>query len=83
VSQRLPTGAATFLESRELAPSDPYAREAETFPRLDGEQAQRVASFGTVEELAKGTVLFERNDRSVDFFSCWTGSSRSTSRVRR
>lgn len=68
MSHRYRTGAATFLESRDLAPSDPYAREAETFPRLGDEQVQRVAAFGSVEELAKGAVLFERNDRSVDFF---------------
>jgi len=52
----------------DLDPSDPYARAAETFPRLTGEQVERVAGFGTVEAPAKGTVLFERGDRSVDFF---------------
>jgi thioredoxin reductase (NADPH) len=49
-------------------PSDPYAREAETFPRLTDEQVRRVAAFGTVEDLPRGTVLFERDDRGVDFF---------------
>ena len=63
-----PTGAASFLEGSELDPSDPYAREAETFPRLSEEQVARVAAFGTVQSLAKGTVLFERDDRRVDFF---------------
>ena len=51
-----------------LDPSDPYARAAETFPRLSDAQVARVTPFGTVEALAKGTVLFERDDRSVDFF---------------
>jgi thioredoxin reductase (NADPH) len=49
-------------------PADPYARAAETFPRLDDEQVRRVAAFGVVEDLPRGTVLFERDDRSVDFF---------------
>jgi thioredoxin reductase (NADPH) len=48
--------------------SDPYARSAETFPRLTDEQVARVAAFGVVEELPRGTVLFERDDRGVDFF---------------
>ncbi len=49
-------------------PADPYAREAETFPRLTDEQVRRVAAFGVVEDLPRGTVLFERDDRGVDFF---------------
>lgn len=48
--------------------SDPYARSAETFPRLTDEQVRRVAAFGVVEDLPAGTVLFERDDRGVDFF---------------
>ncbi len=53
--------------------SDPYARTAETFPRLTDEQVRRVASFGTVEDLPAGTVLFERDDRGVDFFLVLAG----------
>lgn len=49
-------------------PADPYAREAQTFPRLLHEQLQRAQAFGTVEELPGGTVLFKRGDRTVDFF---------------
>lgn len=62
------SGAAAFLDRPTLSPNDPYAREAETFPRLTEDQVDRVASFGTVESLSTGTVLFERDDRSVDFF---------------
>jgi len=51
-----------------LDPSDPYARSAETFPRLTDDQAARVATFGEVQALPAGTVLFERDDRGVDFF---------------
>jgi thioredoxin reductase (NADPH) len=50
------------------SPSDPYARTAETFPRLTDEQVARVAAFGAVEDVAAGTVLFEIDDRGVDFF---------------
>jgi CRP-like cAMP-binding protein len=49
-------------------PSDPYARVAETFPRLTEDQVKRVAAFGTIEELPAGTTLFEIDDRGVDFF---------------
>ena len=49
-------------------PSDPYARVAETFPRLTEDQVERVAAFGTIEELPAGTTLFEIDDRGVDFF---------------
>ncbi|WP_164020276.1 FAD-dependent oxidoreductase [Pyxidicoccus trucidator] len=52
----------------ELDPSDPYAREAQTFPRLSPEMAERVAAYGTEERLPGGTLLFKRGDRSVDFF---------------
>jgi hypothetical protein len=41
-----PTGAASFLDRSELDPSDPYAREAETFPRLSDEQVARQAPGG-------------------------------------
>jgi thioredoxin reductase (NADPH) len=51
-----------------LGASDPYARAQETFPRLTGDQVARVAAFGVVEALSRGTVLFERDDRGVDFF---------------
>ncbi len=49
-------------------PSDPYLREAQTFPRLTAEQIGRAGTFGTAEDLPAGTVLFRRGDRTVDFF---------------
>jgi len=52
----------------EIDPSDPYVREAQTFPRLSPEMAARAAAFGTEEHLPAGTVVFERGERSVDFF---------------
>jgi len=49
-------------------PSDPYLREAQTFPLLTEEQVARAQAFGTVEDLPAGALLFQRGDRTVDFF---------------
>ena len=57
-----------------LDPSDPYAREAQTFPRLSEEMAGRVAHYGTEERLEAGTQLYTRGDRSVDFFLVLEGA---------
>ena len=58
----------------EVDPSDPYQRERQTFPRLTSEQIGRVRQYGKEQRLPKGTVLFERGDRSVDFFLVIEGS---------
>jgi thioredoxin reductase (NADPH) len=55
-------------------PTDPYEREAQTFPALSDEMIQRVAAFGTEEHLPTGAMLFSRGDRSVDFFDLLDGS---------
>ncbi|MEO8601915.1 MAG: FAD-dependent oxidoreductase [bacterium] len=55
-------------------PADPYERPAQTFPRLTDEQIERAGEFGVVQALLKGTVLFDRGDRSVDFFLVLEGS---------
>ncbi len=55
-------------------PTDPYNREAQIFPRLSPEMAARIAAFGKEELLAKGTPVFERGDRSVDFFLVLEGN---------
>jgi thioredoxin reductase (NADPH) len=57
-----------------LNPSDPYERRAQTFPQLTDEQVERAAEFGAVQALPKGTVLFDRGDRTVDFFIVVEGS---------
>ncbi len=49
-------------------PADPYERQAQTFPTLGAQQIERAKAFGCVQELPKGTVLFERGQRTVDFF---------------
>ena len=64
----------TTSPSVELDPSDPYAREAQTFPRLSPEMAKRIAAYGTEEELPKGRLVFERGERSVDFFLVLAGN---------
>ena len=56
------------LPESTLDPSDPDAREAQTFPRLSAEMMGRIAEYGAEETLPAGTVLFERGQRSVDFF---------------
>jgi thioredoxin reductase (NADPH) len=64
-----------FLTSAgDIDPTDPYAREAQTFPRVSPEMARRIATYGTEERLPQGTVLFSRGERSVDFFMVLEGS---------
>ena len=58
----------------EIDPTDPYAREAQTFPRLSVDAANRVANYGVEQGLRKGTLLFERGQRSVDFFLVLDGN---------
>ncbi|CAN5721723.1 FAD-dependent oxidoreductase [soil metagenome] len=65
----------------ELDVSDPYAREAQTFPVLSEEMAGRIAAYGEQQQLAKGTVVFERGDRSVDFFFVLDGNVEIYERV--
>ena len=59
---------AEEIERLTVDPSDPGARTAQTFPRLDGEIAARIAAYGSEESLADGQLLFERGQRGVDFF---------------
>ncbi|MFL5355497.1 FAD-dependent oxidoreductase [Archangium sp.] len=58
----------------EYDPSDPYVRDAQTFPHLGPELAERVAAYGTEERLPNGTLVFRRGDRGVDFFLVLEGS---------
>ncbi|HYZ63549.1 MAG TPA: cyclic nucleotide-binding domain-containing protein, partial [Acetobacteraceae bacterium] len=57
-----------------LEPDDPYAREAQTFPRLPDDMVQRIAQYGTDERLEPGQLLFCRGDRNVDFFLVLEGT---------
>jgi len=47
---------------------DLHDRDAQRFPRLSEEMTRRVAGYGREEEVPAGTMLFERGQRSVDFF---------------
>lgn len=69
-------GTDSHLQPQQLAadPSDPYQREAQTFPELNDDMAGRVAAFGSVEEWPDGGMLFQRGERSVDFFLILEGS---------
>jgi thioredoxin reductase (NADPH) len=58
----------------DLDPSDPYAREAQTFPRVSKEIAARIAGYGTEERVAEGTLVFERGQRRPDFFLVLAGT---------
>jgi thioredoxin reductase (NADPH) len=55
-------------------PTDPYNREPQTFPELSAEMTARVATFGMIETVPGGTLLFERGERSVDFFLVLKGA---------
>ena len=57
----------------DLDPTNPYAREAQIFPRLTEEMARRAAGYGTTEDLPSGTSVFERGQRGVDFFLVLSG----------
>ncbi len=62
------------IPNQPLDPNDPYTRTAQIFPTLTDEQIDRTKPFGAVESLPKGTVLFERGERSVDFFIVLEGN---------
>ena len=51
-----------------LDPSDPQVRQTEAFPSLTADQVERVAGFGVVQRLPRGTVLYAPGARTIDFF---------------
>lgn len=57
-----------------LDPADPWARQEQTFPKLNDEMIAAVSAFGQVEAPAQGTSLFERGQRSADFFLVLQGN---------
>ncbi len=59
---------AANAPSPDADPADPYRRAEQTFPRLSPDMAERVAAYGSEERTNAGTMLFERGQRSVDFF---------------
>ncbi len=59
---------ATTSPNQSIDLNDPYNRTEQIFPTLTEEQIERIKPFGEVQDLEKGTVVFERGERSVDFF---------------
>jgi thioredoxin reductase (NADPH) len=65
---------AVIVREREFDATDPYERASQTFPTLSAEMAARVASYGKEEWLPARTLVFERGQRSVDFFFILDGN---------
>lgn len=61
-------------ELPEIDGSDLHERDAQRFPRLNDDMAQRIATYGSEENVAAGTLLFEQGQRVVDFFFVLDGS---------
>ena len=62
-----PAESAPAAAEASVDPSDPYARERQTFPKLPEEAIERVRAYGREEALEDGAIVFARGDRSVDF----------------
>lgn len=62
------TGEAALPPEAEIDPSDPYFREAQTFPCLSQDMADRIRPYGREETVPAGTVLWARGQRGIDFF---------------
>jgi hypothetical protein len=65
----------------DLDPTDPYARKAQTFPRLSEEMAARVVAYGTEERLPKGTSSSAASEAWTSS-SCSRAISRSSTSMR-
>ena len=57
-----------------LEATDPYEREAQTFPKLSEEMARRIAAYGEEVRLVAGDHAFDRGQRGVDFFFVLEGA---------
>jgi CRP-like cAMP-binding protein len=62
------SGPLPMTPPSEIDPTDPWLREAQTFPELSPEMMRRVAAYGEEEEFGEDKLLFERGQRSIDFF---------------
>jgi hypothetical protein len=65
---------------RAYDPSDPWLRQAQTFPELTPEQIDRIAAFGAVEDLPAGTILVR--PATAPSISAWFSKVRSRSSTR-
>jgi thioredoxin reductase (NADPH) len=57
-----------------LEATDPFEREAQTFPQLSVGMAARIATYGEEVVLKRGEHAFDRGQRGVDFFFIMQGS---------
>ncbi|MBO9198085.1 FAD-dependent oxidoreductase [Rhizobium sp. 16-449-1b] len=51
-----------------IDPTDPWLRQAQTFPVLSVEMIERAKTYGREEVVAEDTFVFERGQRGIDFF---------------
>jgi thioredoxin reductase (NADPH) len=58
----------------DLDAADPFKREAVTFPKLSDDMARRICGYGRIQTFAKGAMLSQRGQRSVDFFFVLSGA---------
>lgn len=68
---QLPESASLPEDNRKAAPT---GRDHQAFPVLSFDQLDRIKPFGRVEKAHAGKVLFERGERTVDFFVVLTGA---------
>ena len=62
--------------------TDLSIRDAQRYPRLSEDVAKRIMAYGTEEVIPAGTSLFQRGDRSVDFFFVLEGAIQIVDRDR-
>lgn len=53
--------------------TDPYRREAQTFPRLASDMIERLHPYGRQQTLADGEIVFHRGERTIDCFVILNG----------
>ena len=73
-----PISADVAEPEREVDPSDPYAREAQTFPRLSVDAANRVANYGVEQGLRKARGCSSVASAALTSFSCSKATSKSS-----
>jgi thioredoxin reductase (NADPH) len=57
-----------------LEATDPFEREAQTFPQLSAAMGARIARYGEEVAVKTGDHLFDRGQRGVDFFFVLEGA---------
>jgi thioredoxin reductase (NADPH) len=57
----------------EIDPTDPFHREAQTFPRLPLEMVDRLRSYGSEAFIEAGEFIYQRGDRQASFYLVLSG----------